>query len=117
MLPCLYASRGFCRQGESGESCQERDVEAAPEQAGQRFEHYVLVNGEDAKPIELGRGAMGITYKAFDIDLRCPTLKVIASDTWVTNLRACAFSGSPGRTKIRNKRSFNNSPGYALDST
>jgi serine/threonine protein kinase len=34
---------------------------------------------EDGRPIELGRGAMGITYKAFDIDLRFPvTLKVIS---------------------------------------
>jgi serine/threonine protein kinase len=34
---------------------------------------------QDGKPIELGRGAMGITYKAFDSDLRFPvTLKVIS---------------------------------------
>src|SRR5262245_17341324 len=27
----------------------------------------------------MGRGAMGVTYKAFDVDLRCPvTLKVIS---------------------------------------
>src|SRR6202049_3981406 len=33
----------------------------------------------DGRPIELGRGAMGITYKALDINLRCPvTLKVIS---------------------------------------
>ena len=38
-----------------------------------------LVMGEDGKPIELGRGAMGVTYKAFDVDLRYPvTLKVIS---------------------------------------
>jgi hypothetical protein len=29
------------------------------EQALQRFEHYELVTGEDGKPVELGRGAMG----------------------------------------------------------
>jgi serine/threonine protein kinase len=44
-----------------------------------RFEHYEVVKGEDGKPVELGRGAMGITYRAFDVDLRCPvTLKVIS---------------------------------------
>ena len=66
---------------ESGASSASEDpVEPkTPERAVQRFEHYELVTGEDGKPVELGRGAMGVTYKAFDVDLHCPvTLKVIS---------------------------------------
>jgi predicted ATPase len=43
------------------------------------FEHYEVMLDEAGTPIELGRGVMGVTYKAFDVDLRCPvTLKVIS---------------------------------------
>jgi hypothetical protein len=64
---------------ESGEPTSEDTVKPTPEHAPQRFEYYELVKGEDGKPVELGRGAMGVTYKAVDVDLHCPvTLKVIS---------------------------------------
>lgn len=43
-----------------------------------RFQHFEVPLREDGSLHELGRGAMGITYKAFDTNLRCfVALKVI----------------------------------------
>src|SRR5467141_110358 len=81
LCPVCMLRQGLAGGAESGESSASEDTVklTTPEQAVHRFEHYELVMGEDGKPVELGRGAMGITYKAFDVDLHCPvTLKVIS---------------------------------------
>jgi serine/threonine protein kinase/Tfp pilus assembly protein PilF len=58
-------------------SVSDRDTQpVAP--ASHRFDHYELLTRGDGSPVELGRGAMGVTYRAFDTNLRCPVaLKVI----------------------------------------
>ncbi len=49
--------------------------------ASTRFAHYEVDTGVDGSPLELGRGAMGVTYRATDTVLRCPVaLKVINLD-------------------------------------
>src|SRR6476646_4502721 len=77
--PVCMLRKGLAGGVKSGESSIEEAVKPTLEQARQRFEHYELVTGEDGKPVELGRGAMGVTYKALDVGLRCPVaLKVIS---------------------------------------
>src|SRR5271154_1383189 len=46
----------------------------------EKFEHYNLLKNEDGSVMELGHGAMGVTYKAFDTNLQCNVaLKVISA--------------------------------------
>jgi hypothetical protein len=76
--PVCMLRRGLAGGVESGVSSFQESIKPTPEQVVRRFEHYELVTDKDGEPVELGRGAMGVTYKAFDVGLRCPvTLKVI----------------------------------------
>jgi serine/threonine protein kinase len=60
----------------------ERVPPPGPHPSTIRFEHYEILRKEDGSPWELGRGAMGITYKAQDTDLHIPVaLKVINPST------------------------------------
>ena len=77
--PVCMLGKALAGKVESGESSATDTVVSLSEQMTQRFEHYELMADEDGKPVELGRGAMGVTYKAVDVDLQCPvTLKVIS---------------------------------------
>jgi serine/threonine protein kinase len=48
-----------------------------------RLEHYEIFTREDGTPFELGCGAMGVTYKAVDVNLRCTVALKIISARWI----------------------------------
>jgi hypothetical protein len=50
-----------------------------------RFEHYEILAREDGTPLELGSGAMGLTYKAIDINLRCAVALKVISARFIAN--------------------------------
>jgi len=63
---------------DAGRETLKLDIEWTPSSSAFQFEHYQVVTREDGTPLELGHGAMGATYKAVDINLRCAVaLKVI----------------------------------------
>jgi len=75
----LGAARDESAVSDSVAASEHRSEETESRSIARRFEHYEVMLDQNGKPIELGRGAMGITYKAFDTDLRFPvTLKVIS---------------------------------------
>jgi WD40 repeat protein/serine/threonine protein kinase len=93
--------------------------------AGHRFAHFEVEIGRDGKPIELGRGAMGITYKAIDVALRrTVALKVIASrlmeneslkSRFVREARAAAALRHPNIASVFYLGSTESSYFYAME--
>ena len=94
--PVCMLRQALGGEGESGDSSLGESVQTTPEEAVQRFAHYELVKNEGGTPVELGRGAMGITYKAFDVDLHRPAaLKVISERYLGDEAAPFVFCGKP----------------------
>jgi len=51
----------------------------------ERYQQYEVLRREDGSLWELGRGAMGITYKAFDTNLRCAVALKVINSTYLQN--------------------------------
>ena len=111
--PVCMLRQGLAGGVESGESSFEEAVKPKSELLAHRFENYELAKGDDGTPIELGRGAMGVTFKAIDVDLRCAvTLKVI-SERYLGEESAPSFfaRGACGSQRSSSKRCLSVTPG------
>ena len=90
-----------------------------------RFEHYRILQNEDGTPIELGHGAMGVTYKAFDINLQCPVaLKIVnarfigddsARHRFVREARAAASVRHPNLASVFHLGEISGNYFYAME--
>ena len=66
-----------------------------------RFEHFEVSRREDGSLCELGRGAMGITYKAFDTNLRCHVALKVINSAYLNSETALALSAGGSRRRLR----------------
>ena len=51
----------------------------------ENYQHYQVLRREDGRLWELGKGAMGITYKAFDTNLRCTVALKVINNTYLNS--------------------------------
>src|SRR5246127_4821100 len=83
--PVCVLRTGLASELESGESVSHDAVKPTSEHRTQRFEHYELIRGDDGHPIELGRGAMGVTYRAIVVALGCPVALKVVNERYLSD--------------------------------
>ncbi len=90
-LGCLLDSAlggGSSASAEPGNDAPEPlPVNGVPLVAG-RFDHYELATREDGTFVELGRGGMGITYRATDTTLHCVVALKVVNPAFARDPRA-----------------------------
>src|SRR5258708_34712347 len=99
--PVCVLRTGLASELETGESVSQDAVKPTSGHRTQSFEHYELIRGDDRHPIELGRGAMGVTYRAIDVARSRPrALKVVSerylSDEWARIRFLCEARAAGG---------------------
>ena len=90
-----------------------------------QYQHFAIEVGEDGRPVELGRGAMGVTYRAVDTTLQRPVaLKVISShligneilkNRFIREARAAASLRHPNVASVFYLGSTESSYFYAME--
>jgi hypothetical protein len=116
----------FCPVCALRQAVQTQSDTAALTSCELRFEHYTVVQNAKGKPFELGRGGMGVTYKAIDANLRCAVaLKVINSKLigdesarrrFVREARAAASVRHPNVASVFHLGTGGNTYFYAMES-
>jgi serine/threonine protein kinase len=107
------------------QSISESLTEPALSPSQLQFEHYQVLTLDDGMPLELGRGAMGVTYKALDVNLRyAVALKVInarfigdesARRRFVREARAAASVRHPNVASVFHLGKSGDSYFYAME--
>lgn len=84
-IGCLYCLLQGGMDGSGGEARV-----SSPDFGTRRYQHYEILTHPDGSAWELGRGAMGVTYNAVDVNLQMPVaLKVVNG----------RFSSQPGSNR------------------
>ena len=89
----------LAQSGHESETPTSLPAEGTGTQCG--YQHYEILVREDGSRWELGRGAMGVTYKALDVNLHVPVALKVINPRYARSARARARFLSEARTAAR----------------